>query len=113
MISQELIAKQRREGMRWNIINTLNKARPHTTSETFLLDIMNAIYPQTTALELRQQLDYLADRKMVDLNKAPHGLWFADLTSLGVDIANIRWSAVPVLHGLRKYGARHGATQQH
>ncbi len=37
MISQELIAKQRREGMRWNIINTLNKARPHTTSETFLL----------------------------------------------------------------------------
>lgn len=39
MISQELIAKQRREGMRWNIINTLNKARPHTTSETFLLDI--------------------------------------------------------------------------
>ena len=49
MISQELIAKQRREGMRWNIINTLNKARPHTTSETFLLDIMNAIYPQTTA----------------------------------------------------------------
>ncbi len=44
-------------------------------------------YPQTTALELRQQLDYLADRKMVDLNKAPHGLWFADLTSLGVDIA--------------------------
>ena len=38
MISQELIAKQRREGMRWNIINTLNKARPHTTSETFLLD---------------------------------------------------------------------------
>ena len=55
MISQELIAKQRREGMRWNIINTLNKARPHTTSETFLLDIMNAIYPQTTATELRQQ----------------------------------------------------------
>ena len=87
MISQELIAKQRREGMRWNIINTLNKARPHTTSETFLLDIMNAIYPQTTATELRQQLDYLADRKMVELNKAPHGLWFADLTSWGVDIA--------------------------
>lgn len=26
MISLELIAKQRREGMRWNIINTLNKA---------------------------------------------------------------------------------------
>ncbi|UOO82805.1 hypothetical protein LVJ83_04895 [Uruburuella testudinis] len=87
MISMELVAKSRREGMRWNIINTLNLARPHTTAETFLLDVMNAIYPQTTALELRQQLDYLADRKLVDINKQPHGLWFADLTSLGVDIA--------------------------
>lgn len=87
MISQELMAKQRREGMRWNILNTLNKARPHTTSEVFLLDIMNAIYPQATALELRQQLDYLADLKLVETNKTPHGLWFADLTSLGVDIA--------------------------
>lgn len=87
MISEELMAKQRREGMRWNIINTLNMTRPHTTAETFLLDIMNVIYPCTTALELRQQLDYLADRKLVDLNKTPHGLWFADLTSLGVDIA--------------------------
>lgn len=70
MISQELIAKQRREGMRWNIINTLNKARPHTTSETFLLDIMNAIYPQTTALELRQQLDYLAGRSIISWRQA-------------------------------------------
>ncbi|EGY52043.1 hypothetical protein [Neisseria shayeganii] len=87
MISEELMAKARREGMRWNIINTLNKARPHTAPETLLLDIMNAIYPQTTALELRQQLDYLADRKLIDLSKTPHGLWFADLTSLGVDIA--------------------------
>lgn len=87
MISQDMMNRTRREGMRWNIINTLNKARPHTTSETFLLEIMNAIYPQTTALELRQQLDYLEDRKMIKLNKTPHGLWFADLTSLGVDIA--------------------------
>lgn len=87
MISEELIAKQRREGMRWNIINTLHKARPHTTCETFLLEIMNAIYPKTTALEVRQQLDYLADRNLVELNKQPHGLWFADLTSDGVDIA--------------------------
>ena len=87
MIEHELMAKKRREGMRWNIINILNKARPYTTSELFLLNIINEIYPQTTALELRQQLDYLADCKMVNLNKSPHGLWFADLSSLGVDIA--------------------------
>ena len=45
------IEKARREGMRWNIINALNKARPYTTSEKFLLDIMKGIYPDATALE--------------------------------------------------------------
>lgn len=79
--------KARREGMRWHLVNTLHKARPYTTSEVFLLDVMRGIYPDATALELRQQLDYLADRKMVELNKQPSGMWFADLTSLGVDIA--------------------------
>ena len=35
--------KVRRESMRWNLINTLDKARPHTSSEQFLLDVMRAI----------------------------------------------------------------------
>ena len=79
--------KARREGMRWHIINTLNKARPYTSSEVFLLDVMRGIYPDATALELRQQLDYLKDRRLVELVKQPSGMWFADLTRLGVDIA--------------------------
>lgn len=79
--------KYRREGMRWHIINTLNKARPYTSSEVFLLDVMRGIYPNATALELRQQLEYLQDRKLLDLTKQPSGMWFADLNRLGVDIA--------------------------
>lgn len=79
--------KARREGMRWHLINTLNKARPYTSSEVFLLDVMRGIYPDVTALELRQQLEYLQDRKLIDLTKQPSGMWFADLNRLGVDIA--------------------------
>ena len=79
--------KARREGMRWHLINTLNKARPYTSSETFLLDVMLGIYPNVTALELRQQLEYLQDRKLLNLTKQPSGMWFADLSRLGVDIA--------------------------
>lgn len=79
--------KARREGMRWHIINTLNKARPYTSSEVFLLDVMRGIYPDATAMELRQQLDYLKDRRLVELVKQPSGMWFADLNRLGVDIA--------------------------
>lgn len=79
--------KARREGMRWHLINTLNKARPYTSSEVFLLDVMLGIYPNVTPLELRQQLEYLQDRKLLDLTKQPSGMWFADLNRLGVDIA--------------------------
>jgi len=79
--------KARREGMRWHLINTLNKARPYTSSEVFLLDVMRGIYPDATAMELRQQLDYLKDRRLLVLTKQPSGMWFADLNRLGVDIA--------------------------
>ena len=79
--------KARREGMRWHLINTLNKARPYTSSEVFLLDVMRGIYPDATAMELRQQLDYLKDRRLLVLTKQPSGMLFADLNRLGVDIA--------------------------
>ena len=81
------VAKVRRESMRWNLIATLNKARPYSTTEQFLLDVMRAIYPDATPLEVRRELDYLADRQLVSLDKQPSGTWFADLTRYGVDIA--------------------------
>ncbi len=95
--------KARREGMRWHLVNTLHKARPYTTSEVFLLDVMRGIYPDATALELRQQLDYLADRRLVELNKQPSGMWFADLTSLGVDIAEYTVECYPGIARPEKY----------
>ena len=80
-------AKIRRESMRWNLILTLNRARPHTTNERFLLDVMRDIYADATMLEVRRELDYLADRELVELNKSPAGTWYADLTRCGVDLA--------------------------
>ncbi len=81
------LEKIRREGLRWQLLNTLNKARPYTTAEAFLLDVLRAIYPDVTAHEARRELDYLADRELVELNKTPHGAWFVDITRHGVDIA--------------------------
>jgi hypothetical protein len=99
------IAKARREGMRWNIIVTLNKARPYTTSEAFLLDVMRAIYPDATALEIRRELDYLSDRQLVDLKKEPSGTWFADLTRIGVDVAEYTVECDPGIARPEKYWA--------
>lgn len=81
------LAKVRRESMRWNLIQTLDKMRPHTSSEQYLLSIMHAIYPDATALEVRRELDYLQDRDLLEVVKQPSGMWFADLTRYGVDIA--------------------------
>lgn len=88
--------------MRWNIINTLNKT-PTTTSEVFLVDVMRGIYHQVTALELRQQLEYLSDRKLVALVKQPSGRWFTNLTRLGVDIAEYTIDCQPGIARPEKY----------
>ncbi|WP_432719861.1 hypothetical protein R0381_003636 [Jeongeupia wiesaeckerbachi] len=99
------ITKVRRESMRWNLINTLNKARPYTSSEQFLLEVMHAIYPDATALEVRRELDYLADRDLVELNKTPSGPWFANLTRYGVDIAEYTITCEPGIARPAKYWA--------
>jgi hypothetical protein len=79
--------KIRRESMRWNILITLNNARPIGAYEELILATMQAIYPDATQMELRRELDYLADRNLVALKKEPSGRWFADLTRYGVDVA--------------------------
>ena len=96
-------AKVRRESMRWNILLTLNNARPIGAYEELVLSTIQAIYPDATALELRRELDYLADRKLVDLNKTPSGAWFADLTRYGVDIAEYTIDCAPGIARPEKY----------
>lgn len=106
------IARVRRESLRWSLLVALNKTRPYTASETLLLDVSRAIYPDTTPLELRRELDYLADRKMVDLEKKPSGDWFADLTRLGVDLGwNTPWNAAPASPARKSTGVNNGQTQ--
>jgi hypothetical protein len=79
--------KVRRESMRWLIILTLNNARPIGAYEELVLATIQAMYPDGTALEVRRELDYLADRALVELRKEPSGRWFTDLTRDGVDVA--------------------------
>lgn len=98
-------AKVRREGMRWNILAALDKARPYTTSEVFLLDVMRAIYQDATPIELRRELDYLDDRKLVTVDRQPHGAWFADLTRHGVDVAEYTVECDPGIARPVKYWA--------
>ena len=80
-------AKVRRESLRWYILLTLNTSRPVDPHEAVVLSTIQGIYPDATQLELRRELDYLADRSLVTLNKSPSGTWICVLTHIGVDIA--------------------------
>ncbi|EJK9766275.1 hypothetical protein NLZ85_004770, partial [Salmonella enterica] len=80
------ITRVRRESLRWSLLVALNKSRPYTTSEQLLFDVARSIFPDTTKLEVRQELDYLSDRHLTEITKQPGGMWFADLTRVGIDL---------------------------
>lgn len=80
------IAKARREGMRWLLMNALNNARPLGAMDQLLLTVAQDMYPDTTANELHQQLEYLNDKDLVDIEKRPDGHWNSKLNSNGIDV---------------------------
>lgn len=79
-------AKARRESMRWYVLLTLYNAHPVGAYEELVLSTIQGIYLDATQLEVRRELDYLADRELVKLVKEPSGRWFADLGRYGVDV---------------------------
>lgn len=96
-------AKVRRESMRWNILLILNNARPCGAYEELVLATLQSIYTDATALELRRELDYLADRRLVDVKREPGGRWFADLTRYGTDVAEYTVDCDPGIARPQKY----------
>lgn len=96
-------AKIRRESMRWYLILALYNARPERVAEEIVLSTMQAIYQDATAIEVRKELDYLEDRKLVVLKKEPSGRWWGDLTRYGVDIAEYTIECDPGIARPKKY----------
>jgi len=70
------IHKVRRESLRWYLLLALNNARPESLAEEIIQSTMRSIYPDTTAVEVRRELDYLDGRKLVELRKEPSGRWW-------------------------------------
>lgn len=96
-------AKARREALRWYILLTLNTSRPVDPHEAVVLSTIQGIYTDATAMELRRELDYLADRSLVTLVKQPSGVWICGLTHYGVDIAEYTIECNPGIARPQKY----------
>ena len=98
-------ARVRREALRWLILLTLNNARPMGAFESVVLSVAQSEYPDATALELRREMDYLADRELVGVDKRPDGRWRGDLTRIGVDVAEYTVACEPGIARPAKYWA--------
>lgn len=97
------VAKVRRENIRWQILLTLNNARPVGAFEEVILSVIQAMYQDATDHEIRRELDYLAERQLVETKVGPDGRWFANLTWYGIDIAEYTVDCQPGIARPPKY----------
>lgn len=95
--------KARREHLRWLIVLTLNNARPLGAYENLVLTVARSEYIDATELELRRELEYLAERRLIDLKKEPSGKWHAALNRNGVDLAEYTVDCQPGIARPAKY----------
>lgn len=98
-------AKHRREFGRWVLMLALYNAKPVGAFEELLLSILQGMWPDATRREVQLGLDYLADRKLIDLEKnaGTHKRWFADLNRYGVDVVEYTVPCEPGIARPEKY----------
>jgi hypothetical protein len=82
----EILEKATREAARWRVLWVLNSGRPAKLPENIILTCVTDANIPMTPTELRRELDYLRDRKLVEIYGEGTPTWSADLTRLGVDV---------------------------
>jgi hypothetical protein len=79
------LATAQREELRWLILLALNAARPVGTSEVIVRRAIDPVVPGVTDLEIRREMDYLAERVLIDIERN-RPVWFARINRHGIDI---------------------------
>lgn len=93
------LAKHQREQARWRILRILDAGRPTSVTEHLVLMALNDAKLELTHKELRRELDYLEDRKLVRLSDKDSSQWLAELTHYGVDLVEY---TIPCLPGIAR-----------
>ncbi|MEW6250022.1 MAG: cytoplasmic protein [Pseudomonadota bacterium] len=84
-------ARAEREYLRWVILLALWHARPYGTTEGVILGACRDIPLRVTTDEVRRELDSLAKRGLVEIERG--ALWSATLTAAGEDVVDYRAEA--------------------
>lgn len=95
--------KSHRETLRWLVLLALNAARPLGAGETLIISAVRQVVPDATARDLRNELDYLAERDLIHLEGQDGPQWRAKLTRYGVDVAEYTIACEPGIARPPKY----------
>ncbi len=87
--------RARRETMRWLLLMTMNVARPNEATVPMLRGVVAGVYADVTDLEIRRELDYLEERKLVELRTDPLGQVRTKLERYGIDIVEYTVDCAP------------------
>jgi len=85
-INFEVAKKERRERIRWFILRALDVSRPDGSHLPTVVDVIRTVYRDATDLEVKRELDYLAERDLLELKVDSIGGWYAKLERYGVDV---------------------------
>jgi len=97
------LEKKRIEVLRWRILQTLNVGRPYPVDEQTLMATVSGDDMPITPLALRQELDYLEDRNLIEIKEKNTACWSAELTRYGVDIVEYTIDCHPGIARPKKY----------
>lgn len=80
------IEKHRREGLRADLLLTLNVSAPYGASETLILRTLGDTYEDVGPAELRRELSYLEDKGLATIDGRKTEIWKAAITPEGRDV---------------------------
>ena len=95
--------KARREELRWMILRALYAAQPVGTTEIIVMKAMEPVVPDITLSEIRRELDYLAERKLLMVDRIDMPVWFAKINRYGVDLVEYTIPCLPGIARPRKW----------
>ncbi len=95
--------KIRHESIRWHALIAANSGRPEPVAEPLILSAIQSIPIECTARELRRELDYLAVRELVDIERLEGAPWVVHLTRHGVDVVEYTVACDPGIARPKKY----------
>lgn len=87
--------KVRREQIRWYLLVTANISRPSGIYTEAMLPIIQATYQDATHQEVRRELDYLEERRLVRIKRDHMSRWFVETTRYGIDMVEYTINCEP------------------